>query len=200
MATRFELLQEADRRGLLQGDLQQEYLAAARVKEAGDRAAQEVAEDVGPLESVAIGAGRGFTTLGRGIGLVDSASDAENEAYGALKEERPYTTGAGEILAEAAPFVIPGAGIARLGNAGRLAGATALGATEAGIIASGEGQDVASAAGFGGAIGLGAEVLLPVIGRIGGKVFRDLTGRAPQGSLLTPDGVPTPEFQQSARC
>ena len=36
-----------------------------------------------------------------------------------------------------------------------------------------------------------------MLGRIGGQVYRSVTGRSPKGTLVTPQGAPTPEMEQA---
>jgi hypothetical protein len=158
----------------------------------------ELAEEVGPIEAFLVGAGKGFYTVGRGLGLAEPAGEVEEEAMAALKEERPITTGAGEIVGEAAPFIpaaVAGGGIPSL--AARAGTMGVLGAGEAATIARGEGQDVLPAAGVGATIGASAEVLFPVIGRLGRKVIQKTLGRVPRGAMLDMAGRPTPELQEA---
>jgi hypothetical protein len=158
----------------------------------------ELAEEVGPLEAFLIGTGKGFYTAARGLGLAEPADETEKAAMAALKEERPYTTGAGEIVGEAAPFVpatvaaggIPGLA-ARAGTMGL------LGAGEAATIARGQERDALPAAGMGAAIGTSAEILFPIIGRLGRKVVQKTLGRVPRGAMLDMAGNPTKELQEA---
>lgn len=160
------------------------------------QAMDEVAADVGPLEAFMIGTGKGFMDIGRGIGLVDPATEGDKQALEALREKRPYTTGSGEIVGQTAPFVPAGMGAGLFKSlAGRVAAGTGLGATEGGIIAGGTGRDVLSGSGMGAAIGGGAEILFPIIGRLGRSLYRKVKGKAPQGALLDAAGRPTTEFQ-----
>lgn len=160
-----------------------------------------------------VGAGRGMTSIGRGLGLVDDEDPTTREAFARLTEES-IPAQAGEIVGEAAPFLVAapvsGAGLAtQVGGraiipaaqtfGGKIAGATALGALEGGIIARGRGGDetqTAVGAGAGGAIAGSIEAISPVLGRLGRAVF-DRLGRKPKGPLLTPEGAPTPELQQA---
>lgn len=162
---------------------------------------QKRAKDVGPMQAFLIGAGKGFYNIARGIGIVDPATDLETQAMGALKKERPYTTGAGEITGEAAPFLIPGTLAGKIASIPlRVAASGAVGATEGGIVQRGAGADIyetTKGAGLGAGIGMGAEILFPVIGRLGSKIFRKVTGRAPKGALIDLTGNPTPEFKEA---
>ncbi len=49
----------------------------------------------------------------------------------------------------------------------------------------------------GGAIAGGAEMAFPHLGRIARKLYANVKGQAPDGSLLTPNGTPTPELQEA---
>lgn len=162
-----------------------------------------IIEGMNPLEAFAVGMGKGFTDIGRGVGLVDQAAPSETESYERLKEYSPAATGAGEILGQSAPFVplgVAAAGIPVKSAIGRAGLTGALGATEGGIIAKGEGRDaeeIALSAGIGGAVASALELGLPVVGRAGGKLIRSITGKPPKSSVITPDGIPTPELQNA---
>jgi hypothetical protein len=157
-----------------------------------------VAEDVGPGEAALIGMGRGFATIGRGLGLMEPEDEGERLAMEALKKKRPYLTGAGEIVGEAAPFVVPGLAAARIPMmAGRVAAGVGLGGAEGGLIAAGTDQDVVPATGIGAAIGGAAEVVFPVLGRISRGIYQRVMGSAPKGALIDAAGQPTTEFQSA---
>jgi hypothetical protein len=157
-----------------------------------------VAEDVGPGEAALIGMGRGFATIGRGLGIMEPEDEGARMAMEALKKKRPYSAGAGEIVGEAAPFVVPGLAAARIPMmAGRIAAGAALGGAEGGLIAAGTDQDVVPATGVGAAIGGAAEILFPVLGRIGRGIYQRVMGSAPKGALIDAAGQPTPEFQSA---
>lgn len=161
-------------------------------------AIDEVASEIGPFQAFLIGAGKGFMDIGRGIGLADPESESDAQAMEALREQRPYTTGAGEIAGQAAPFVPMGlAGGAIPSLAGRTLAGAGLGAAEGGIIASGTDKDVLEGTGVGAAIGGGAEILFPVLGRLGRSLFRKVKGRAPKGAILDGAGRPTAELQSA---
>jgi len=163
----------------------------------------DLISSMSPLEAFAVGMGKGFTDIGRGIGLADQPSEIERQSYEQLKEYAPSAVGGGEILGQSAPFVPVGvaAGMVPVAStAGRAALAGGLGATEGGIIARGEGRDAtetAMAAGIGGSVATALELGLPVIGRIGGKLVRKVTGQQPKGALVTKEGLPTPELQNA---
>ena len=172
----------------------------------------EINADLSTFERFAVGAGRGMTTLARGVGLADPESEVTTKAFNRLTDDSTAAT-IGEIVGEAAPFLaaapLAGAGLAtgagrviipqaaKLG--GKIAGSAALGATEGGLITKGRGGDVGQTsvgAATGGVLAGSIEALMPVIGRLGSKVFQRL-GRTPKGPLLTPDGAPTAELQQA---
>jgi hypothetical protein len=167
---------------------------------------QEMAEEVGPLEAFTIGAGKGAMNLVRGIvpDMLQPAFGVPEEqpediaGYEALTEARPYTTGAGEIVGETAPFMVPGAQIGKIASrTGRVLGSGALGATEGAIVAEGRGGDALVGAGVGGTVGVGAELLFPVVGRMGRKIYQKTMGRAPRGAMLDAAGKPTPELSEA---
>ena len=217
-------VEELARRGVLQIDATAQPEQALR-QQAGDLPNQQeiarqdairgVAEEVGPVQAALIGAGRGFTTIGRGLGLIDPETEGEREAYQALKEHRPYTTGAGEIVAESAPFIAAGGGagllarqaLPRLGAAGatalagtetlagRAAATGTLGAAEGATIAAGKGESVEEGALIGALFGAGSELLLPAAGRVVKNLYRKYKGVPPEGALLDATGQPTPELQ-----
>jgi hypothetical protein len=160
---------------------------------------QELASSVGPMEAFRIAMGRGFTSLGRGTGLVKPEEPVVTEAFGALQQQRPGTVMAGEIIGEAAPFVVPGVGISSIaGLAPRVLASGALGALEGGLITRGRGGttgDTIVNTGMGATVAGGLEAVYPKLSRLGGAVVRRITGSAPKGPLFTAAGTPTPELQ-----
>jgi hypothetical protein len=164
-------------------------------------AMRELASEQGPIDSLLIGAGRGFYNIGRGLGLVEPAGEVEKQAYAALQEQRPIATTIGEVVGESAPFVIPGAGAGKIAAlAPRAAAMAGLGAAQGTISARGRGEDLntqmASGA-IGGAVAGGLELALPYIGRAAGSVVRRVTGREPAGQLIDSAGRPTAELQDA---
>lgn len=164
---------------------------------------REIIENLSPLDAFMIGMGKGFTDIGRGVGIVDQATESERQSFEALQQYEPTATGGGEILGQAAPFVPVGIGAGAIpvtSTLGRAAVTGGLGATEGAIIARGEGREageVAAAAGLGGAVASALELGLPVIGRVGGKLIRKVTGKPPKGSVVTKEGLPTSELQNA---
>lgn len=161
---------------------------------------RQLLESVTPFEALMIGAGKGVTDIGRGLGLVEPATPQEKASFKQLEEAHGAAT-AGEVAGQAAPFLLPGGAIARIpSTAARVAATTGLGAAEGGLIARGTGQDVGQqflSAGIGGTVAGALELGLPIIGRAGGKIVRRVTGRGAQGALVRPDGTPTAELQNA---
>ena len=152
----------------------------------------------GPIDAMLIGAGRGLTTIGRALGLAEPEDKLTTQAYKGLEELRPISTTIGEVAGEAAPFLLPGGLAAKVATIpGRVAASGLLGATEAGLITKGKGgsgEDIVKSAGLGGTVAGTLELVLPVIGRVGGKIFRRLTGKTPNSPILTSAGEPSQEF------
>ena len=159
---------------------------------------REEAEKLSPLEAGLVGAGRGLATIGRGLGLMEPETPIERAGFEALQEERPIATTVGEIAGEAAPFLVPGVGVAGLaGRGAQVLGTAAIGATEAGLITRGKGGDVGEqlfSAGIGGTVASALELALPVLGRIGGKAIRRVLGKAPEGAVIDVAGNPSDEL------
>jgi hypothetical protein len=159
---------------------------------------QEMAAEVGPLEAGLLGMGKGFMNVGRGLGLADDPTAEETAGFEALKEERPYTTGAGELAGEALPFIPMGMGVGNIAKTGaRVAASGLMGAAEGGIIAEGTDGNALAGAGIGGGIGVGAEMLFPVIGKMGRKIYQKVSGNLPRGAMLDASGKPTAELSEA---
>jgi len=175
------------------------------------QAMDELAKDVGPLQAFVIGAGKGFYNIGRGLGLADEADPTEKEAMAALERKHPVAVPVGEAVGESAPLLplaaIPGGGLvtgagrsiipALTSTAGRIGASGLIGGIEGGIIQRGKGEDVLAGAGIGASVGMGAEILFPIIGKLGRKVFQRITGRAPAGAMLDAAGRPTAELSSA---
>ena len=161
---------------------------------------REILEDISGPEAFLIGLGRGFSTVGRGVGLIDDANESENQAFRNL-EEISGAASAGDILGEAAPFVplaLASGGIvpATAGTLAKAAPAVAVGALEGGILTAGKGEEdaeVLKGTIAGGSIAGAIDLALPVIGRIGRKIVSKVTGKAPS-NVVTPEGAPTSEL------
>ena len=166
-----------------------------------DPARRQLIEDQTPLDAFLIGAGRGLTNIGRGVGLVDDESQSTRESIEQLKEVNPGAVGFGEIVGETAPFLLPATAIGNISTlAPRVLASTGLGVAEGGIIQSGRGgtaQDIVGSAGIGGAVAGGLEVGLPVVGRMAGALIRKVTGRNATARPFMPDGQPSQELQSA---
>ena len=166
-------------------------------------------EDIGAAESLLIGLGKGFTDIGRGVGLIDPETPLEKRAFEQLEERQPVSTFVGEIAGQALPFVplalgaelaVPAlAAKSALGigatQVARVAAQGLVGGAEGAIIAEGTGQDPLAGAGIGGTLAASIEAVSPLAGRAVAAIFRKVTGNPPKGALVTPDGRPTPELQ-----
>jgi len=159
---------------------------------------QNRAKDIGAFQAFLIGTGKGFVNIARGLGLIDKATETESLAMDALREERPYTTGGGELVGESAPFLIPGTMAGKIASLPlRVLASGAVGGIEGGVVQGGRGEDVAEGIEIGAGIGMGAEVLLSVVGRLGSKIFRKVMGKSPKGAIIDLAGNPTPEFKKA---
>lgn len=158
---------------------------------------RELLESITPVEAGLIGAGRGFTTLARGVGLAEQEDPASRQAIEELSQIDPGVR-AGEILAEAAPFVVPGAAVGRIvGTGARFAASGALGASEGGIISAGKGggaTQVATSAFIGLLLGAGGEALLPVVNSLGRKLINKVSGKG-GGAPVTGQGQASPDLE-----
>lgn len=155
-------------------------------------------EGIGPMEAFKIGAGRGFATIGRGLGIMDPEDPLTSAHYERLQGARPISTGIGEVGGEAGPFLPFGMGVGAIRATGpRILSSAAVGALEGGTIASGRGQgfnEILDSAGLGGVVAGGFEAAFPIISRLGAEVVSRATGKAPRGALLDRRGNPTPEL------
>lgn len=186
----------------IQGEITRRQQAGVQAQQAQQQQqAESVAEGVGPGQAALIGIGRGLTTIGRGLGFAEPEAPVATRAIKALEEQQPVATIGGQILGEAAPFLIPGAPLGAIASLPlRVLGGATLGAAEGGIISrglDGSGKEQAKAGIIGGVLAGGAEALFPVIGRLGGAFIRKVTGQAPKGALLDASGLPTPELQSA---
>lgn len=154
----------------------------------------EINQGIGPFDAAMISAGRSITNIGRAFGIAEDEDPATRAAFKELAKENPISTTLGEAL----PFIAPGVGVGAIpGIVTRIIASTGLGALEGGIIAEGRDESVLKGAGVGGSIGGIVEAVFPVVGRISSALFTRVTGRAPKGALLTPDGAPTPDLQNA---
>jgi len=179
------------------------------------RIIESINADMSSLDKFLVGAGRGLTNVARGVGLAEPEDAITREAFTQLADDN-LAAQAGEIIGEAAPFLalapLTGSGLAvsaggralipaATGAASRIGGAIGLGTLEGGILTKGRGgnaDETILGAGAGGAIAGTIEAVLPVLGRLGRKVFQRL-GRTPKGPLLTANGQPTAELQKALK-
>lgn len=160
----------------------------------------DLVAETGPAEAFAVGAGEGFHTLVRGVGLADQREpgDPVGKSLAALEEQQPGAFKTGKLTAEVAPFVVPGAAAGNIARLGARTAATAgVGAAEGNIIARGEGGtagEIAAATVLGGAIGGGAELALPYINQWGHQLIRRIRGRDPADPIIDETGNPSEEL------
>lgn len=171
--------------------------------------AKELNDSLTPFERVATAWGRGVATVGRGLGIGEKEHPLTTQAATDLTGR--YTDAMlSEIGGEASLFLplAPASGTGLAASAGgkmlipaaqSLLTKTALGGLIAGIegnvISRGQGRDAATQArdtGLAAGLGMAMEILSPVLGRLGRKVFSKL-GRKPQGPLIA-GGEPTEEL------
>lgn len=160
----------------------------------------ELIDDMSALDNLAVGTGKGFMTIGRGLGLAEKESPEDKLAIEQLRQLSP-TGGmvtAGELAGETLPFLPAGVGAGAVKTLGaRALTGAAVGGAEATTIARGrgfEGKETLAAGGLGAGIALAMELGVPVVGRGIGAVYRKLTGKAPTAPLLTATGEPTREL------
>jgi hypothetical protein len=158
----------------------------------------EMAQKIGPMQALSIGAGKGLVDIGRGLGLVEEAGEEEISAMDILEKEYPGSVIAGEIVGQALPFLPFGMGASSLVNIpARIIFSTLVGGAEGGILSKGTGGKFGTGAKIGTAITLAAEIFFPVLGRLGSSLFRRVMKKAPKGAMLDVSGKPTKELQEA---
>ena len=164
---------------------------------------REQIESMNPLDAAFIAAGGGFANVMRGIGVMDQPDAREIEAKQQLETAFPTATTVGEVAGEAAPFIAPGMGVAGIASTPlRVAGTALLGGAEGQIITRGAGgnvEDQILAAGIGSTIAGAMELGVPVLGRVGGKIYRRIAGRSPKSAVVDAAGNPSDEFIAALR-
>jgi len=164
---------------------------------------REQIESMNPLDAAFIAAGGGFANVMRGIGVMDQPDAREIEAKQQLETAFPTATTVGEVAGEAAPFIVPGMGVAGIASTPlRVAGTALLGGAEGQIITRGAGgsvEDQILAAGVGSTVAGAMELGVPVLGRIGGKIYRRIAGRSPKSAVVDAAGNPSDEFIAALR-
>lgn len=176
-------------------DYQQKLVNAEKFKLTEPEMAAMISE-VGPLESFSIGFGGGLTKLWRGL-TGQGTSEEDKQAFDWLKNYGNYggLATAGEFAGETAPFVPAGMGAGNIASIPlRTAASTVLGGAEGFTIARGEGKDGGKGALAGAAVGGAFELGIPVVGRVGGALFRKITGRAPKAPIINSSGKFSDEF------
>jgi len=163
------------------------------------QARDETISEMGGSTAYFYGMHKGLKKFERGLGLADLPDQEEKEFYGELEEQRPFSTGAGEITGEVlpmAPAFAVGAGPTTL--LGRMGTTGMLNAMEGAILAKGSGgdkMDMAMMAALSGVFGLNAELMLPIVTALGRKIFQKVRGKIPQNPLIV-GGKPTAEFKE----
>lgn len=162
---------------------------------------KQLVEDLSPLDAFRIGMGRGFYTVGRGVGLLDPEEETVTRGMEQLKGVYPTATGGGELVGETAPFLLPGGAVSAVPKGlARTAAAGALGATEGAVISRGLGgsdEEIAAATTLGGILGAGLEVALPRLSRVGRRIIRRQLGREPAEEVLDAAGNPSQELAEA---
>ena len=173
------------------------YKEEQDLKRYQDQAQKDLAEDTGIMEALAVSFGKGIHDVARVAGVRGPESEIEKVGYQALEEEHPISTMIGKAAGQTAPFAPLGVGAGAIPNVyGKIAGATVLGGLEGGVVSAAEGGNVTTGTGIGAMISGGLATFSPFLGKLARKAFGKITGRA-GGELLTPDGLPTPEFQEA---
>jgi hypothetical protein len=156
-----------------------------------------LAEESGPVQAGLISVGKGLYNVGRGVGLLDAPDDIERASFEALEKEHPKSTMIGQAVGEAAPFLPAGVGVGAIrATVPRVLAGMGLGAAEGGVIARGRNENPLFGAILGGSLAGAGEILLPGVVRAGDSLFRKVTGRAPKGALIAPDGTVARELQE----
>lgn len=162
----------------------------------------EITRNMNPWDAFKMKFMEGGRNLGRGLNLPGEGF-REPDAYqryqsGVVQDRFPVASTTGQIAGEVAPLAPVGMGVGAIPNTAlRVVGSGLLGAVEGYGVSRGQGQSSGEALGTGaatGAVAAGIEYGLPYLGRYAGAVYRELTKTSPTGALLTPAGIPTPEF------
>ena len=133
----------------------------------------ELAQETGPIQAAAVGAGETTAELIRGAGKLVGADllpkdETSEQALTALRSERPVSTTVGTVGAEVGTFAIPAAKAAKLPSAAQRAAAlSGVGAVEGGVLAAGRDlspEQIAISATVGAVLGATPEVA-PVIAK-----------------------------------
>lgn len=160
-------------------------------------------DDIGAFQAAAIAAGRGLTTIGRAVGLADPEDPLVTKNFKELEKKRPVSTTIGEIAGQAAPFLLPGAGVGAVASTPlRVGASTLLGGIEGAAISKGEGRgdnQTAISAGVGGLAAGTLELVLPRLSRVGGKIVKRVLGKNPSSPVVDAAGNISEEFAESLK-
>lgn len=179
---------------------------------------EELNNELSLLEKFAIGLGRGTMTLARGVGLAEPEDPTTTRAFQHMARGKdtptviptPWGGGVtmnlspdriaaegGQVLAESAPFLPLGIGTAAIQNTfARVLANVGLGGLEGGIIARGTGGDGKQGAVLGAGITAIMEAVNPLLGRMVSALYNRAGRLRPRTPPITPEGVPTEEFQR----
>lgn len=180
--------------GLLE-DYQQKLIGAEKFK-ITDPEMAKMLEEIGPIEATGIGFGSGISKIWRGI-TGQGTPESQREAMAKLKDYAPSGGFAsfGEMAGETAPFVpfsMAAGGISSIPL--RAAAGTAIGGAEGFSIARGDNGDAGKGALVGATVAGALELGVPAIGRIGGSLYRKLTGSAPKAPIIDGAGKLSDDF------
>jgi hypothetical protein len=156
----------------------------------------ETIATVNPYEAFMIGMGEGAKRIKAGL-TGEKIPQEDQRQVEALKKMSPYgaLTSIGGVMGETAPFIAPGMAAGKIASVPLRAAASGLtGATEGYAIARGNEQAGGQGAMVGGTVASAMELAVPYIGRLGGSLYRKLTGNAPQSPLVNPDGSLSADF------
>lgn len=154
-------------------------------------------ESMNGFQKMAVGYVDGLQDITSGLGFEDTRLAADKNSFNELSKQGGAFD-AGKFAGQASPFLAPSMLASNIASLPlRTAVMGGIGATEGGAISKGTGgsdSEVVASAGAGLLLGAGSEVLFPVVNSYGRKLVQRLTGSAP-ATVVTPDGMPTPEFE-----
>lgn len=161
---------------------------------------QKLNENMGTLESLAIASGRGFNDVLSYFGLTDKEPEQAKAAFKDLEEKKPISQTVGRALGQSAPFLVPSTAAGAITGLGaRAATMAAVGAAEGAIISDAMGgseDENIKAAGIGGALAGGLELVSPVLGRVARQLINKHKGRNPTAPIFR-NGKASKELQEA---
>ncbi|MCC2615928.1 hypothetical protein LJ739_06715 [Aestuariibacter halophilus] len=164
-------------------------------------ALEAINDNLGVFDSLAIATGRGLMDVVRGatFGLLDPEDETVKQAFSDLEKKRPVTQTVGRFVGQAAPFMVPGAAIGKIGStAGRVAASTGLGATEGAIISEGMGTgDTQDAAILGGTVAGALELVFPQLSRLGRRLVTSFKGTRSPVPVVNKLGEPSKDLLEA---